>query len=85
VAGYKPFARGERDEEAPVERRFPQLVDRPMLLPSTVPVAVAELIEDCLAFEPGHRPSPQQVAERLEPLLGALPRPRLAGFKVSIN
>jgi serine/threonine-protein kinase len=85
VAGYKPFARGERDEEAPAERRFPQLMDRPMLLPSTVPVAVAELIEDCLAFEPAHRPSPQRVAERLEPLLGALPRPRLAGFKVSIN
>jgi len=50
-----------------------------------VPVAVGELIEDCLAFEPAHRPTPQQVAERLAPLLGALPRPRLAGIKLSMR
>jgi len=85
VAGYRPFVRGSSDDDAPPERQWPQLVDRPMPLPDHVPVAVAELIEDCLAYEPAHRPTPQQVAERLEPLLGALPRPRLAGIKLSMR
>lgn len=85
VAGYRPFARGASDTDAPAERRLPQLVDRPMLLSESVPVPVAELIEDCLAFDPAHRPAPHQIAERLEPMLGALPRPRLAGFKVSMR
>jgi len=85
VAGYRPFARGVDDAEAPADKRWPQLLDRPMILPETVPLAVAELVEDCLAYVPEHRPTPPQVAERLEPLLGALPRPRLAGFKVSMH
>jgi len=85
AAGFRPVVRGSTDTAAGAERRLPQLVDRPMLLPETVPVPVAELIEDCLAHDPAHRPVPHVIAERLEPLLGALPRPRLAGFKIAIH
>jgi len=85
AAGFRPFVRGSTDTGVEAERRLPQLVDRPMLLPETVPVPVAGLIEDCLAYDPAHRPVPRLIAERLEPLLGALPRPRLAGFKIAIH
>ena len=70
---------------SPVRSRYSNLPEPADAAPGHVPVAVGELIEDCLAFEPAHRPTPQQVAERLEPLLGALPRPRLAGIKLSMR
>lgn len=85
VNGYQPFTRGSRDPEAPAHERLRQLAGPPMPPLESVPGPVAELISDCLASDPAQRPEPQEIAERLEPLLAALPRPRLAGFKVSIR
>jgi len=74
AAGERPFPRAEqdRDSEDP-ELRFPQLVKAPAELPPQLPAAFRELIGDTLAPDPADRPSAADVAERLEPLIAALP------------
>jgi hypothetical protein len=36
---------------------------------------------DCLAYEPALRPTAAEVSARLEPVLGALPKPRMGRLK----
>jgi eukaryotic-like serine/threonine-protein kinase len=81
VAGRRPFDHGDPDA-ADVRLRFPQLVDRPAALPADVPAVVAEVIGACLRPDPAERPLPHEVAEALEPVLAALPRGSLAGFRI---
>ncbi|MFT3873729.1 MAG: hypothetical protein QM714_13985 [Nocardioides sp.] len=47
-----------------------------------MPDEVAKLILAMLEKRPANRPRPAEVADTLQPVLEALPRGRLAGFKV---
>lgn len=84
MAGYRPFERGQHDDDACDEQRWPQLVDKPYDLPTTVAPDTAEMVVACLAYEPVDRPTPREVAESFEPALARLPKPRLSGFKPKI-
>jgi eukaryotic-like serine/threonine-protein kinase len=75
VAGERPFLEG-RGEEGP--ERFPQLVEPPGPLPSSLPESLRALLAEMLDADPGDRPGCDEVVERLEPLIAELPRkPRL--------
>ena len=62
----------ERDRNDPKER-FPQLEAPPAPFPKEVPPLVQETIAACLSYDPAQRPSALEVADRLEPVLAALP------------
>ncbi|KAA1420585.1 serine/threonine protein kinase [Mumia zhuanghuii] len=81
TSGYAPYAIGEEDD--PLEVRYPQLVSRPRPMPYFVPVEVAELVYRCMAPAPQDRPEPAEVAGLIEPLMEAMPKARLAGFKIA--
>jgi eukaryotic-like serine/threonine-protein kinase len=81
ATGGLPYSAPSEDHEAPLEARYPQLAERALPPEAAIPPEVAEAIMDCLAFEPGLRPAPGELAERLEPVLGALPKPRLSRLK----
>ncbi|MGH3356096.1 MAG: protein kinase domain-containing protein, partial [Nocardioidaceae bacterium] len=81
AASYRPFDDGNHDDDAPVADRFPQLVNAPYELPPTVPVQVVKPIMASLEYDPGNRPTAAELAAHLEPLVDALPKPRLGGFK----
>jgi len=89
AAGYRPFPSESSDSatEPDFDRdvRWPQLTLSPAALPQRVEPALAKLIESCLTFDPAGRPTPAEVAGMIEPMLAALPRVRLAGFKVSMR
>ena len=74
VAGSRPFA-GRSHE------RFPQLHELPQPLPGRVPVPVAAAVMACLEFRPADRPSAGELGDALEPLVGALPAPRIGRFR----
>ena len=80
-AGYLPFEEGTTDPDAPMAARWPQLVDQPRSLPDTTPDALAKVVLAALEPDPAARPTAAEVAEGLEPLLAALPKPVLAGFR----
>jgi hypothetical protein len=61
--------------------RHPQLRDAPRALSRGAPPALAEAILACLAWDPAERPSPAELAARLQPVEAALPRPRLGRFR----
>jgi serine/threonine protein kinase len=84
VAGRRAFPEGKRDA-ATDEGRWPQLELRPEPLPDHVGPAVARPILDCLAYLPGDRPAVADLADRLEPVLGALPKPRLSKLKPRVR
>ncbi len=81
ATGELPYSEPSDDESGPLEVQYPQLAERALPVEARIPHEVAEAIADCLAFEPGLRPAPAELAERLEPVLGALPRPRLSRLK----
>src|SRR5918999_3561217 len=81
LAKRSPFPEPNRDSEAPLEERYPQLVHEPAPLPRNVPLPLAELIGHTLARPPGERPTAALLAAELEPLVAALPRPRLGRFR----
>jgi serine/threonine protein kinase len=84
VAGYRPFEPGSDADDATDEERWPQLVDEPMLLPEWVPDEIATPILTCLEPDPDRRPTPEELAEAFEPLMGALPKPRLGAWKPTL-
>lgn len=75
--GRRPFREGDPESRVP-EERWPQLVEPPTALPRDLLPVVAEVIADCLSRDPSDRPVPGEVADRLEPVLTELPRPRLS-------
>lgn len=83
LAQRSPFPAPSSDEGAPREERYPQLAHEPAPLPADVAPALAELVEATLAPRPADRPAAAQVAAELEPLVAALPSPRLGRFRVS--
>jgi serine/threonine-protein kinase len=84
AAGYRPFDRGSQDEAAPPEVRWPQLVTPAYELPASVPAQVGKLVLACLDRDPDQRPAPVELAESFEPVLRALPKPRLSSLKPSL-
>lgn len=77
LTGARPFPPGTAEE------RFPQLRAAPAPFPDPrrVPGPVAGIVLACLDPDPGARPAPAEVAAELEPLVDALPRPRLGLFR----
>lgn len=63
--------------------RFPQLTHEPAPVADhrRVPPTVAEAVLSCLADDPAERPTAAELAATLEPLVDALPRPRLGLFR----
>ncbi|MGH2985187.1 MAG: serine/threonine-protein kinase [Solirubrobacterales bacterium] len=84
VTGERPFREGNPDSETP-EERWPQLVDPPAPLPDRIPAAIAEPIAACLAYDPAERPTPAEVAARLELVLARLPKPRISKLKPRLH
>ena len=84
ATGERPFSEpGGRDAEPAV--RWPQLVESPQPLDGRLGPALAEPIMSCLAYDPTARPRPDELAAVLEPVLGALPKPRLSRLKPRIQ
>jgi eukaryotic-like serine/threonine-protein kinase len=84
ASGERPFRRGDPDSTEPVER-WPQLVEDPGALEDGVAAAIADPVMACLARNPGGRPTPAEVAERLELVLEELPKPRLSKLKPRVH
>jgi serine/threonine-protein kinase len=84
VAGQPAFRQGARDAPAPRDR-WPQLVDAPHPLPDHVGPAVSRPILACLERDPAARPSAGEVADDLERVLDALPKPRLSRLKPRVQ
>jgi eukaryotic-like serine/threonine-protein kinase len=82
LANGSPFPPSVDDKDAPLDRLFPQLVHAPAPLPKGTPPALAGLIEAMLDPRPEGRPTARAVLGELEPMVAALPRPRLARFRV---
>ena len=81
VAGERPFPDGDPRAESLADR-FPQVKLAPRPLPGDVPGEVASVVTACLASNPADRPRPADVSDALGPVLAALPRGSLSGFKV---
>ncbi len=81
VTGERAFPQPERIGEG--DQVYPQMTSARPTLPRQVPAAVAEVIEMSMRHDPAQRPTPEQLSEALEPLLAALPQPKLT-FKVRL-
>jgi serine/threonine protein kinase len=84
LTGQPVFAAGgERADAAdgPLEASYPQLVDRPAPLPTTVPRELRVPVEAALAPDPQDRPTAREMAEAVEPLLRRPRRLRLNQLK----
>jgi eukaryotic-like serine/threonine-protein kinase len=78
ASGARPFPRAEIDMRSP-EARWPQLVAEPRA--ELLPRVIAEPVMACLARDPAARPDPAALADALEPVLRAQPKPRLSGLR----
>ena len=80
VAGKTPFRRPRsREEDAPLEDRYPQLEDEPRPWPRPVPAALSDAILACLEKDPARRPTAAELATLLQPLVAELPAKLLLG------
>ena len=62
--------------------RFPQLRAAPLPLDRRrVPAPVAAAVTSCLEPRPANRPTAGELGDALEPLVGALPAPRIGRFR----
>ena len=73
IAGRRPFDA--------TTARFPQLSERPAPLSGRVPAPVAAAVMACLEPCPADRPRAGELGDALEPLVGALPAPRIGRFR----
>jgi serine/threonine protein kinase len=80
ATGVLPYSK-PGPEDAPPNERWPQLVEPIMPLEARIPGAVSAAIMHCLEFEPEARPTPAELADRLEPVLGELPKPSISKLK----
>ena len=75
LTGALPYPRPQPD------LRYPQLTLEPAPPPEKLPIALQVLLLACLEREPANRPGAAQVGDALEPLVGALPAPRIGKFR----
>ena len=75
VEGRRPFP----DDGS----RFPQLRSDPLPLSRRVPEPLADAVRACLERRPEDRPAAEDLARTFEPLVDALPAPRLGRFRPS--
>ena len=80
LAGERPFEKGIPDATDP-EARWPQIAAPPRPLSEKIPPAIAQPIMRSLAYEPADRPDAAELADTLERLLEALPRPWVSKLK----
>jgi eukaryotic-like serine/threonine-protein kinase len=80
AAGRRAFADPRPDAERLADR-YPQLAEDPAPLPPRTPAPVAAAIRACLERRPADRPAAAELAADLEPVVDALPRPRLGLFR----
>jgi eukaryotic-like serine/threonine-protein kinase len=80
VAGRLPFGRPRsRDEDAPLDDRFPQLAEEVRPWPRRVPAALRDAILACLRKDLDERPTAAELALRLQPMVADLPEKLLLG------
>jgi len=79
IAGKTPFSRGATDTDAPVEERFPQLVEEVRAWPVRVDPGLSEAVLACLRKDAAERPTAAELAVSLQPQVAALPRKLLLG------
>jgi serine/threonine protein kinase len=75
ITGRRPFPAGR--EDGPPDERFPQLVHDPTPFSKEIPPVLADPILSCLAKPPEDRPSAEELAGALQPLVAALPKPSI--------
>ncbi len=63
------------------ENRFPQLHTAPLPLSGDVPPALAAVVMSCLSHQPHDRPRAGDLADALEPMVDALPAPKIGRFR----
>lgn len=61
--------------------RYPQMTLDPLPLPGDTPAELAGAIRACIERRPEDRPTALELSDALEPLVDALPRPRLGLFR----
>ncbi|MEA2432664.1 MAG: eukaryotic-like serine/threonine-protein kinase [Actinomycetota bacterium] len=80
VSGQPAFTRPDDYNKDDLYERFPQIIQEPYELdPKRVPSVIGEMLLQSMLHEPSERPTPLEMAERLEPLLAALPRKHRLG------
>ena len=80
VAGQRPFSKPlSRDDDDPLEDRFPQLTEQPRSWPRRVPAELSGAILRCLEKNPADRPTARELALALQPLVAGLPSKMLLG------
>jgi eukaryotic-like serine/threonine-protein kinase len=81
ASGERPYSKPPSDPQTP-EERWPQLVEDPAPAPlERLAPAIREPILACLASDSALRPSPAELADRLEAVLADLPGPRISKLK----
>jgi eukaryotic-like serine/threonine-protein kinase len=75
LTGRLPYARPSRGDP------YPQLKWDPRELGRDVPPALHPLLRSCLEPRPANRPAAGELADALEPLVDALPPPRIGRFR----
>jgi serine/threonine protein kinase len=80
AAGRRAFPDPRPDAER-LPDRYPQVAADPAPLPRRTPAPLAAAIEACLERRPTDRPTAAELAADLEPMVDALPRPRLGLFR----
>jgi eukaryotic-like serine/threonine-protein kinase len=75
ITGHLPFP-ASRDDGPPRER-FPQLVHEPIPFSKEIPPVLGDPIMSCLRRRPEARPTAEELAGALQPLVAALPKPSI--------
>lgn len=75
ITGHLPFPASR--EDGPPHERFPQLVHEPTPFHKDIPPIIADPIMSCLRKLPEDRPTAEELAGSLQPLVAALPKPSI--------
>jgi serine/threonine protein kinase len=80
ASGYLPYdVKGAQERRG--DNHWPQLDEPPREMPRSVPDGFRKPVLAALSRDPADRPTARELASELEPLVVALPKPVLGGFK----
>lgn len=82
ITGVPVFGEGDRTAPDGTPARHPQVAVPAPPLPERVPLPVRTAVQGMLEPRPADRPTPAEVSDLVSPVLAALPRGHLAGFRV---